>query len=401
MKKVFSLVALVCLATLGGAVLVFAAADARPAEGGTSRAFVAQEFGADLDMDYCYNYLSPYGSWVRMDRWGYVWTPRNMGYRWRPYSDGRWVWTDYGWTWISDLDWGWIPFHYGRWGWDDDIGWFWVPGTEWGPAWVTWRSSDLYCGWAPFPPGIEFRVGMDFGSFGIDIPFRFWVFVGASHFCDSEVFPFVLPFERNITIINHTVIHNNFSWRGRRFVNDGIGIDTVRRLTRRDVPRYALQDTRRPGRAMVTGNQVQLYRPSFKENAAARPKTFLNRDQARQELAPAKVFEPRQQPPKVATESDVQKRQTQERKLMDKSQAQELKAIDQQRNQEQQKVQAPSDKARIQQDYQAKKTEVAKQHQTEKQQLNERHKTDAQQVRQAGQQKPSAKPPAKPPKEHK
>ena len=398
MKKALSMVALAFLATLGCAALAFASGGGHPGEAGTSPAFASQAYGTDMDMDYCYSYLAPYGNWVQMDRWGYVWTPRNMGYRWRPYSDGHWVWTDYGWTWISDLEWGWVPFHYGRWGWDDDLGWFWVPGTVWGPAWVSWRSSDLYMGWAPFPPGIEFRAGMDFGSFGIDLPFRFWVFIGASHFCDGEIYPYVLPYERNMTIINHTMIHNNFSWRGQRFVNDGIGIDTVRRLTRRDIPRYALQDARQPGRPVITGNQVQIYRPSFRQNTAARPKTYLDRNQARQELAPAKVFEPRPQPPKMATESDVQKRQNQERKLLDQTQAQELKAIDQQRKLEQKKVQAPPEKAKIQQDYQVKKSEVAKQHQTEKQQLNERHKTDTQQVRQASQQKSPAKPPAKPPK---
>jgi hypothetical protein len=397
MKRRFVMVALVSLATLCGAALASAAGDAHAAPGAAPRSFAAQEYGADLDMDYCYNYLSPYGTWVSLNPWGYVWCPRHMGYNWRPYTEGHWVWTDYGWTWISDFEWGWIPFHYGRWGWDDDLGWYWVPDRVWGPAWVTWRSSDLYFGWAPFPPGVEFRAGMDFARFGVDIPFRFWVFIGASHFCDRSIYSYVLPYERNVTIINHTAMYNNFSWRGNRFINDGIGVDTVRRLTRRDVPRYSLQDARQPGRAVVTGNQVQLYRPSFRATPNARPKTYMNTDQARQEVGQAKVFEPRQTPPRMATESDVQKRQGQERKLMDQSQAQELKAIDQQRSQEQKKVQAPADKTKVQQDYQTKRTETANQHQAEKQQLNERHKTDTQQVRKAVQ----PKTPPKSPKEKK
>jgi hypothetical protein len=45
-----------------------------------------------------------------------------MGYRWRPYSGGHWLWTDYGRTWISDQEGGDMPFHNGRWGWDNDIG---------------------------------------------------------------------------------------------------------------------------------------------------------------------------------------------------------------------------------------------------------------------------------------
>jgi hypothetical protein len=91
-----------------------------------------QQYGQNEDSSYFYDRLSPYGDWVDFNPYGYVWTPRHMGYRWRPYSDGHWVWTDYGWTWIADQEWGDIPFHYGRWGWDNDIGWFWVPGTVWG-----------------------------------------------------------------------------------------------------------------------------------------------------------------------------------------------------------------------------------------------------------------------------
>jgi hypothetical protein len=78
-----------------------------------------QEYGADMDMDYMYNYLAPHGNWVNMEPYGYVWTPRHMGYRWRPYSQGHWVMTDYGWTWIANEPWGSIPFHYGRWGYDE------------------------------------------------------------------------------------------------------------------------------------------------------------------------------------------------------------------------------------------------------------------------------------------
>jgi len=33
-----------------------------------------------MDMDSMYNYLAPYGNWINMDPYGYVWTPRNMGY---------------------------------------------------------------------------------------------------------------------------------------------------------------------------------------------------------------------------------------------------------------------------------------------------------------------------------
>ena len=88
----------------------------------------------NYDNAYFYNELEPYGLWVTFRPYGYVWVPRYVGYNWRPYSQGHWVWTDYGWTWVSVERWGWIAFHYGRWGWDRRLGWFWVPDTVWGPG---------------------------------------------------------------------------------------------------------------------------------------------------------------------------------------------------------------------------------------------------------------------------
>jgi len=345
----------------------------------------ARQYGRNEDTSYFYDRLSPYGNWVDLNPYGYVWTPRHMGYRWRPYSDGHWVWTDYGWTWIANEEWGDVPFHYGRWGWDNEIGWFWVPDTMWGPAWVTWRSNDQYMGWAPFPPGVEFRVGMNFNSLSIDIPFNFWIFIQGSHFQDRNLNPYVLPYERNRTIVNYTSMHNNIYTRNDRIINEGIGQDEVRRITGRDVPRYALQDAQQPGRTRVVGQEVQIFRPAIRQNEAAKPKAYLNRDQARQELAPAKVFEPRTQQTIKTEAAAVQRRQAEEKTLLKKTQAQELKDMQNKRAAEQAKIRDTAEKAKIQQGYQTKAAELQKQHQAEKQQLTERHKQDTEQVKKVAQ----------------
>src|SRR5437773_2233500 len=75
---------------------------------------------------------------------------------WRPYTDGHWVYTDVGWTWVSEEPFGWATYHYGRWTRLRNIGWVWVPGDEWAPAWVSWRKNNDYVGWAPLPPEAQF-----------------------------------------------------------------------------------------------------------------------------------------------------------------------------------------------------------------------------------------------------
>ncbi len=99
--------------------------------------------------------LAPYGTWEDVPDYGYVWSPSEtvVGAGFTPYGGGgHWALSDYGWTWVSDWDWGWAPFHYGRWMSLTGYGWCWIPGRTWGPAWVSWRFGGGYVGWAPLPP---------------------------------------------------------------------------------------------------------------------------------------------------------------------------------------------------------------------------------------------------------
>ena len=57
-----------------------------------------------------YDQLSPYGQWIDDSEYGYIWIP-TAGPDFIPYlSNGYWVFTDYGWTWVSDYEWGWAVF---------------------------------------------------------------------------------------------------------------------------------------------------------------------------------------------------------------------------------------------------------------------------------------------------
>ena len=210
---------------------------------------------------------------------------------------------------------------------------------------------------------------------------RFWIFLQALHFLERDIYRYILPYERNVTIINYTSIHNNFYFRDNRYINDGIGIDVVRRITRREVPRYRIRDVRQRGPVRVVGNDIEIYRPAFRKDPVMKPKTFLNRDEARRELAPSKIFEPKQQPPVRTQEIDVRKRQTEEKTLLEKTQSDEMKDMQRKRVEEQARIPGTAEKAKVRQDYDTKMTELQKQHQAEKKNMTERHKQDTEQVK--------------------
>jgi hypothetical protein len=111
---------------------------------------VAVDTGPDIQVsiDVFINVLAPYGSWEQHPTLGLVWRPADSSYV--PYTNGYWAYTEQGATWMSTDEVGWAVCHYGRWVYLD--GWVWIPGETWGPAWVDWRESEEYAGWAPLPP---------------------------------------------------------------------------------------------------------------------------------------------------------------------------------------------------------------------------------------------------------
>lgn len=142
------------------------AAQAAPAAQAPAAGAQADEY-ADTDPSALNDFrepLSPYGTWVEDPTYGTVWVPNSsvVGADFAPYQTaGHWTMDDDGeWLWVSDYDWGYIPFHYGRWMWIGARGWSWIPGRMYSPAWVTWRTGDYgYIGWAPYPPAYYWSGG--------------------------------------------------------------------------------------------------------------------------------------------------------------------------------------------------------------------------------------------------
>jgi hypothetical protein len=215
----------------------------------------------NISLQVFYDELSNYGDWINNPQYGYVWRP-DVSQNFRPYyTNGHWVMTEYGNTWVSDYEWGWAAFHYGRWFYDDYDGWVWMPDTEWGPAWVSWRTGDGYYGWAPLAPRINININI--GRYYV--PDNYWVFIPQRCIYYPSYTRYWEPRRNGYIINNTTIINNIYTNRNTRYYT-GPGIGDVRRATRNDVPVYRIADDSRPGSSRISRDAVSIYRPDVRKD---------------------------------------------------------------------------------------------------------------------------------------
>lgn len=222
--------------------------------------------------------LSPYGSWVNVSHYGNCWRPRVSGFV--PFTNGYWIYTDYGPTWVGNEPYAWSVYHYGRWVFTPQFGWIWVPGYEWSPGRVRWAHGSNYIGWAPDYPG--------FDQNNVNL----WVFIDRNHF------------------------------GSRNYSNVILRRDNVRNLfARRDV-RYYSGRLQRSELERITGRQVRVVRVKEREIVADRHRARLVVPEGHEEI--------------LQHVSDASKRHAEKQKI-------EVKQKSQEENQGDVKVKAKSD----------------------------------------------------------
>ena len=215
-----------------------------------------------------YNRLAPYGSWVWIQG-QYVWVPSGVDRSWRPYTRGRWVYTDRGWTWASHEPFGWATYHYGRWGYSNRVGWFWVPGNRWAPAWVSWRESDDYLAWAPMPPASDggININVSIGS----VPSYYWQVVPSRSFLADDLQGQIVRdrnrqrpiLDRSRPLGNTTITNNNV------VVNNNVNVTYVEEKTNEKVVEHRIRRTRDAKAAgKIDGRDVEIFQPSAAATAA-------------------------------------------------------------------------------------------------------------------------------------
>jgi hypothetical protein len=216
------------------------------------------EAKTEQTLDFFYDALEPHGDWIEVADYGFAWQPRaNSDLRWRPYLDGHWAWTDYGWTWVSNEPFGWATYHYGRWARLKRLGWVWVPGSEWAPAWVAWRSSDRLVGWAPLPPeaysGAGFSAAVDNYY---DIGPAAYAFLPFEEFGGPTYLGKIEEPSHNVTVVNQTVNITKITYRNVQnktvVHNDGPSLDLINRRSKTPVRTLKLERNERPAPARTT-----------------------------------------------------------------------------------------------------------------------------------------------------
>lgn len=238
-----------------------------------------------ISLDFFYDNLEPYGSWREIGDFGYCWQPRDVEDDWRPYSDGRWVYTDAGWTWDSEEPYGWAVYHYGRWANVESVGWVWVPGTEWGPGWVSWRHSPRYVGWAPLPPEALFSVDIGLNAWVddyYDIGPSSYRFVEGHNLGARRLNTVFIDQRENISIIHQTTNITNITYVNNIVHNGGLRYDQQFRQSADPIPRYKLdrrqsfdRDGREPTaerlRSRVSGDSLSVFAAPFANRASSAP----------------------------------------------------------------------------------------------------------------------------------
>jgi hypothetical protein len=250
------------------------------------------------DSSLFYKDLAPYGAWVQVPDYGLSWQPtvETINPDWRPYLDrGQWLDSDAGWYWQSDYSWGWAVFHYGRWVKEHRLGWVWVPDKVWAPAWVAWRSTGSYFGWAPLLPGVSLNGLGQLTLYGRPLGARFafppssFAFVSADNFLARNLPRHVVPAPRAATLFAGSVIVGNYSVINHKIINGGISRDAVAAAAQKALQPVSLRPVSSPPAAIgpANGATLAVYR---RDLSAATPSTAS-------ESSPFLINKPRVQPP--------------------------------------------------------------------------------------------------------
>jgi hypothetical protein len=253
------------LAGIAAAALTLATTGVPGVPGTGPQAVQAQQ--VNISFNVFFTQLQPFGIWVAHPEYNFVWCPLGVAQGWRPYTNGRWIFTsEFGWFFQSEEPFAWATYHYGRWFSDARLGWCWVPGTQWAPAWVTWRSSGDTIGWAPLPPtrpGFVVTVEVN-----VTVPDTIWIFVPVVRFTQPDLRVVVIFADQDPSLITQTEILGPVVIQNNIVINNVIDINFVQENTDEEIPIFDVEEASEPTAPSVDGTTLDIYTGNAEEPTA-------------------------------------------------------------------------------------------------------------------------------------
>jgi hypothetical protein len=197
----------------------------------------------------------------------FIWHPTSVEEGWRPYSNGRWVWTTDGWMWASNHTWGWAVFHYGRWWNSPRYGWVWMPGYVWAPAWVQWRISENHIGWCPLTPDARWNseFGISSGNYSYRNRNADWVFIEKNKFADDIGSSNIITSSENKGLVERSNSILDLRSENDRIFNNGPDVKDVESRTGKMMKQKMIKYTNSRGKALLSDDDVSIYKPNLKK----------------------------------------------------------------------------------------------------------------------------------------
>ena len=157
-----------------------------------------------------------------------IWVPNShyINEGWNPYTNGRWVWTSWGWSWESDYRWG-MTYHYGRWWYSPIYGWVWSPGRRYAPAWVFWSHHRDYDGWYPISPRIRHRDWNYTNEGRNHFNQNNWIFVRNQDFTKHVTVSTIMPYAKNKEILVNSNQTLTLKDNGKKIYNPGPDVKSI------------------------------------------------------------------------------------------------------------------------------------------------------------------------------
>lgn len=198
----------------------------------------------------------------------YIWKPSVTEAEWRPYVNGRWVYTTSGWMWVSNYRWGWACYHYGRWWKSANYGWVWLPGYVWAPAWVEWRIAENHVGWCPLTPRAEWKWanGISTSNYGYRNPDNQWVFVGKEKFTNNLDNSVVIPVNENNSFVKNSESVLEMKFDNGRVRGRGPDVGDIEKRTGKMIRERDIKHGKDKGISLVGDNDVSVFREKFKKH---------------------------------------------------------------------------------------------------------------------------------------